>query len=72
MNTVKVEEPNRTVSFELNQRAAQVEDISRNVITEDILRTVDVTMTYTLEEFYIISIFQIGQELKEGPLWASE
>lgn len=34
-------------------------------------RTVEITITYTKEEFYFVSPFQVGNETEEGPIWAS-
>lgn len=72
MNTVSVEEPFKTVGVQFTQREVLNDPIYREVSVDDVFRSVDVTMTYTLEEFYIISPFHIYEELEEGALWSLE
>lgn len=72
MNTVSLEEINRTIYVQLPSRIVEVEPLLREVFVDSNTRTVDVTMTYTLEEFYFVTPFELVEELKEGAIWSSE
>jgi hypothetical protein len=69
MNTVIFDNPDRTVISESPQRVVKIAPILREARCETVSRTVDIVMTYTLEEFYYISPFQINKGLGEGPIY---
>jgi hypothetical protein len=70
-----------TVHVESNPRLADPEEISR-LVEEGLLlretdvgevqRVVEVTMTYTLEEWYFAGPFHLVDSYEEGPLWSTE
>jgi hypothetical protein len=72
VNTVKLEEINRTIDVQSPFRTIELESNLREVTIECPNRTVDITMTYTLEEFYFVTPFEVIDEIKEGSLWSSE
>lgn len=69
MDTVILESNSRNVNVEIPLREVFVDSNDRMALLESNSRTVDVTMTYTLEEFYFISPFQSNFDIKEGTIW---
>lgn len=53
-------------------REVTIERFLREVDFHSPLRSVDVTMTYTFEEFYFVTPFQVDEDLKEGTLWSTK
>lgn len=69
MNTVLLEGTNRTAIAQSPLRSINVDPLFREIVTNNISRTVEITVTYTFEEFYYVSPFQLDTELGEGPIY---
>lgn len=66
---VEIEDNSRSVEMEHINRIVGIEENTRNVEVEFASRDVEVEMTYTIEEYNLITPFQLYPEEGEGVIW---